>query len=695
MAETRVRLVFRMLAAAGVLLVGLVGWLEAQPSAAQPDTAQPSAGQDSTYSPVLLLRQQSIWLDEVDELEVTFRLQGMSDVSSQALMSSLELVLGVPVRSRTAFQDRVTNPANAPVWQRIRGLALPAPNADGAFTLRAQTTASLPTDTQSSNEPVLILPEEGVYPLSLILRSVDGTQAASLHTFVVRLPRAQNTNTPLLVSTVLSVDGQPGVNPQGELELTQGFQRLQALADVLSSHGANTNPVTITLQPHLIDALALSSEPQHATLLAQLLQSVANRQVAANTYVPIDSDAWIGEGLSLEIGWQMEAGARVLTTELDTAPDHTTMVLTNSASAEYLQRLQRERVELVLVPDTLLELSEQPTSTSAQTSFLLAAGNSPMRALAIDSTVTASLVANPNPDVSNLEATVRQMPNPYLALAALAARWFEDPQQVRAIVLAPPLTSRLTASSTRTLLDEIVASPILTPVSPQSIAEQIPATTLRQVVPVGESGFGEDYNAALKGGQQIARSYQNMVDPITTVGTPERELIDALERALLLSGTDGLTETERDAYLAVVAQTVRNTVAAIEPPSRQRITLTSRTENIPMLIRNHLDHDVVITLALNSDKLEFPQGDSLLWRLSPGINRLEAPVRAKTSGDAILEVSVQSPEGLLTLGETQLTVRATSLSGAGVAIAAASSAILALWWARHWRARRASSVSPR
>ncbi|MCQ3811181.1 MAG: hypothetical protein KTV68_11595, partial [Acidimicrobiia bacterium] len=211
-----------------------------------------------------------------------------------------------------------------------------------------------------------------------------------------------------------------------------------------------------------------------------------------------------------------------------------------------------------------------------------------------------------------------------------------------------------------------------------------------QVRPAEESGFGEDYEAALSDGQRIARSYQNMVDPIATVDTPERLLIETLERALLLSGTYGLTETQRDAYLAVVAQTVRDTVAAIQPPSRQRITLTSRSESIPMLIRNSLDHDVVVRLDLNSDKLDFPEGDSLLRRLSPGVNQIQVPVQAKTSGDAVLEISVNSPTGLLALGESQLTVRTTSLSGVGVGIAAAALAILMAWWARHWWSRHRS-----
>ena len=155
------------------------------------------------------------------------------------------------------------------------------------------------------------------------------------------------------------------------------------------------------------------------------------------------------------------------------------------------------------------------------------------------------------------------------------------------------------------------------PSTPQPLWRASNPTPSERCAQPRRTDSGRTTKAALSDGQRIARSYQNMVDPIATVDTPERQLIETLGRALLLSGTYGLTETQRDAYLAVVAQTVRDTVAAIQPPSRQRITLTSRSESIPMLIRNNLDHDVIVRLDFNSDKLDFPEGDSLLRRLSP------------------------------------------------------------------------------
>ena len=633
-------------------------------------SAQNGNSPSETAIPGFELVSQSMWIAEEDVFRISLR------ILDAPANSTVDIDVGLPIRSRSAFLDRLADPTTGQVLHQVSRLAIPEADANGVASLQVATTSGQEAEADGS---LLALPAEGVYPLNIVLRGPDGNRLDSVHTFLVRTPQTDSNQPPLLVSTVLAVSGPLAVDPEGTVNLGPTSQSLQTLADVFDPRVRPQPLATVSVEPHLIDALAISESPEHATLLARIQQATTNRRIASNTYVPLDSDAWIDQDLSLEIGWQIEAGAAVLDELLGSQADRTIMVLTTSASPELLHRLQRERVELVLVPDALLDPADEVAGTSARTSFLLPAIDEPMETVAIDSTATAHLTRADRTDVA-----------PYLVLADLAVRWFEDPQQLRGIVLAPPLESASGSAGLGVLLDEISASPILSSVDPSAIVENLEPEILRQVRPAAENGFGEDYKAALNDGQRIARSYQNMVDPIATVDTPERQLIETLDRALLLSGAYGLSEIQRDAYLAVVAQTVRDTVAAIAPPSRQRVTLTSRSESIPMLIRNSLDHDVIVRLDLNSDKLDFPDGDSLLWRLSPGVNQVQVPVQAKTSGDAVLEIKVNSPAGLLALGESQLTVRATSLSGTGVAIAAAALAILLVWWARIWWSRHRS-----
>ncbi len=654
-------------------------------------TAQSGNGTSEMEAPSIELVSQSMWIAEEDIFRVSFRPIDAPDGST------IDVNIGVPIRSRSALLDRLAGPSTGLVLQRISRLPMPEPDANGITSLQFTTTSSQELEPETAGVPWLKLSAEGVYPVSIVLRDSDNLRLDTIHTFLVRTPPVDSDLSPLLVSTVLSVSGplpvssegtvDMPVSPEGTVDMGASENSLQVLAEVFDPRIRPQPLATVSINPLLVDALAISEQTEHTMLLARLQQATTNRQITSNTYVPLDSDAWIDHDLSLQIGWQVEAGAAVLDEFLGSQSDHTIMVLTTSASPRLLNRLQRERVELVLVPDALLDPANELVGTLAKTSFLLPTldelltPGEPIKALSIDSTATAHFTRTDSADTA-----------PYLVLADLAARWFEDPQQLRGIVIAPPLDSLSDSTGLGVLLDEISVSPILSSVDPSAIVENLEPEALRQVRPAEVNGFGEDYKAALSDGQRIARSYQNMVDPIASVDTPERELIETLDRALLLSGTYGLTETQRDAYLAVVAQTVRDTVAAIQPPSRQRITLTSRSESIPMLIRNNLDHDVIVRLDLNSDKLDFPEGNFLLQRLSPGVNQIQVPVQAKTSGDAVLEISVNSPTGLLALGESQLTVRATSLSGTGVGIAAAALAILLLWWARHWWSRRRSKL---
>ena len=509
-------------------------------------------------TPAFELASQSIWIADEDVFRVSLRLLDVPDEST------VDINIGLPIRSRSALLDRLAEPSTGLGLQQMIRLPIPEPDANGITSLQIVTTSS--QEPEIPGQARLELSAEGVYPVNLVLRNSDGSRLDTIRTFLVRTPPADSDLLPLLVSTVLSVSGPLAVSPEGDVDLGPSGQSLKLLAEVFDPRIRPQTLAAVSVDPHLIDALAISEQSEHTMLLAQLQQATINRQTLSNTYVPLDSDAWIDQDLSLQIGWQIEAGAAVLDGLLGSQTDRTTMVLTSSASPELLQRLQRERVELVLVPDVLLDPANELVSTSVKTSFLLPAFDEPMEALAIDSAVTAHFTRDDSTNTA-----------PYLVLADLAVRWFEDPQQLRGIVMAPPLDSLPDSTGLGVLLDEISASPILSSVNPSTLVESLEPEVLRQVRPTEENGFGEDYKAALSDGQRIARSYQNMVDPIATLDTPERELIETLDRALLLSGAYGLTETERDAYLAVVAQTVRNTVAAIQPPIRQRITLTSRS----------------------------------------------------------------------------------------------------------------------
>ena len=119
--------------------------------------------------------------------------------------------------------------------------------------------------------------------------------------------------------------------------------------------------------------------------------------------------------------------------------------------------------------------------------------------------------------------------------------------------------------------------------------------------------------------------------------------------------------------------------------------LSSRTfSKLPFTIHNGLNTNARVVLVLQSDgRLDFPEGEAIEAILVPGRNRIAVPVRARTSGDARLRVTVRSPDDarLLQLQSVQLMVRTTSLPGVGVALFIGALAVLAIWWIRLARVR--------
>jgi hypothetical protein len=133
-------------------------------------------------------------------------------------------------------------------------------------------------------------------------------------------------------------------------------------------------------------------------------------------------------------------------------------------------------------------------------------------------------------------------------------------------------------------------------------------------------------------------------------------------------------------------------------PEEFRITLTARSSTIPVTLTNNTEQDLQVRVELDSDQLEFPDGDVLTPTLPPGTTRLEVRVRARTSGAFTLVVTVSSPDDTVVLDRSTFDIRSTAISGVGLLLSVGAGLFLAIWWGRHWRrtsrARRKDGAEP-
>ena len=130
-------------------------------------------------------------------------------------------------------------------------------------------------------------------------------------------------------------------------------------------------------------------------------------------------------------------------------------------------------------------------------------------------------------------------------------------------------------------------------------------------------------------------------------------------------------------------------------PEGRSFTLTARTGEIPVTFKNNTGHPVRVVVTIESDKLDFPRGETLELELTRLNTTQRFPVVARASGAFPIRITLESPDGHLVVGRARITVRSTAASGVGLVIAVGAAPFLAVWWGRNaTKGRRARWSRP-
>ncbi len=170
-------------------------------------------------------------------------------------------------------------------------------------------------------------------------------------------------------------------------------------------------------------------------------------------------------------------------------------------------------------------------------------------------------------------------------------------------------------------------------------------------------------------------SYSSMVAPAEAPIIPLRHLLEA-------SVSSSLQAEDVDLFTSEVFDAISKGTQGITVIEGGRVTLASRTADLPLRIRNDQSLPITVNMFLSSEKLRFPNGDHLTITLAPGDNALTVTVEAITSGDARVTTTLTSPDGKLELARGNVNIRSTAISGLGLIISLVALAILSTWWIR-------------
>jgi hypothetical protein len=579
--------------------------------------------------------------------------------------------------TRSAFLQTLTGKGYGPVLKTINLQA----QADSAGSV----PITIGTRVDSTGDPDRLLIRPGVYPVEIALRDASSRSIATMTIYLIVL-RGAEAGPPLGVALVVGLggDGPPALQPDGTAALSADAERaIAAMSAVIAGHP--TTPLTLLAAPEHLAAVTADATRK------QILGLGAGRQVAPAPLVPIDTQAWLGAGITDDLVSELDAGTAALTA-IVAAPQPSTWVSdapVSPATATWL--VDQRHVRDFVVPDTAVSALDSKRFNTTLLQPFLVDGVSGARAVAADTTLakhvgeTGDTVLDANHLLADLAILDQDLPKA-TRLAVVVVPQSASPSLVDAVLGGLQATRTLRPGT----VDQLLASVPTAGTKGETDGTGTPLS--RSLVAPATASLGS-FPARLRAARDDVVTYRGALDP----GDPQA---DELDRRALVAGDRSLATNDQMTRLDAVSAGVRSDLAKVEAPPRQTITFTARDGVVSLAVRNTSGHPVHVVLHLDGPRLELPgHPDGLVPLTLSGedeTTRVEIDVRARASGDSPLDVSIATPDGRITLGRTRITVRSTALSGVGVVLSVGALVFLLVWWGRHTLdARRHRNRRPR
>jgi hypothetical protein len=642
------RLALGLAATALVVLAALAG-----PAAAR----TPAPGRSSQLAGTQIeLVDQTTWLDEGQPFEARVR------ITRPPAGASVRVSVHERLLSRTRFQETLDGDLGDTALQ-VQPVPVAMLPDRGAGILGV----GFPTDGTTGSRL-----DQGVYPVQVELLDAAGNPAAGFVTYAVVRPPESPDFPPLAVSVVLDVGGPPALQPDGTTAMSDDtLDRVRERVSVLQRSPGT--PVTLAPEPETLDGLA-SVRDRGPELLANLVAARGSRSVLARPYTDVDVASLMDAGAIGELNAQADGGANVVRTRFGVEPTPGIWLANaplGDAAAQMLVDLGVGRA--VVPPQAVTDVPGVDGGQVPEGTFTLGDGG------------PVTMVADP--ELAERLASNDGVLGAQRFVAELAMLWLERPAIQRGVVVRVPADAPLDTQLVETALSELQQSRVLSLMALDQLFATVPAVD-GDTPPVATPAPHPATSNLAVIAQRVATARGQVGGYDGTVGNQDegRTLGDSL---LLATGAD-TPDDQRGAYVDRVYGVLNDLRDLITAPSVFRITLTSRSSEIPLNLTNNSGRPVTVRIVLESDQLEFPDGNVMTETLQPGGTPIRIPVRTRASGAFPLNITVTSPDGSVVLERTRFDIRSTAVSGVGVVLSIGAGLFLAIWWARHWRKTRRS-----
>jgi hypothetical protein len=556
----------------------------------------------------------------------------------------------------------------------------------GPLLTPGQLSIDIPIRSHAGDPDRVYVPNGGVHPVVITLLDHRGAALQRTVLYLTRQP-TDPVKTPVQLALVLPVHTSSVVQADSTWVVPEdGRRQLERAADLLQAHP--NIAMSVQPSPNLLDALASSGTPDDHALLARLtaaLQGSGGREMLRAPWSALQVESWTTTGSLSDLQTPLVAGQNTVANRTGAQVQSRNWVVDPTVGPGALGSLASVGVDRLVVDPARLEptkaLGKDPGTTRA---FQVEGSGKTYRALAVEPGITSDLTA---PNVSPAEAA-------HDAITEMQAIWFADPTGVTP-AFALDIDDQVPVDRVLALLSTLdTGTPLVTP-APLSAALDRASSyvdrTTRRARPLTrqlQKAVGTTNVAALSSylGQlriRTAAYHSSMAD------TPGLVPLDAM---LLGSQDRSLAEAQQRALLDTAARRIDTDFAAIQVPARRTFTVTSRNATLPVQFSNGLSRVVTVDVRFTGTRLDIVGGNRRVLELQPGINRLNLPVIARTSGQFTIVVRVRTVDRQVLIASTEMRVRSTAFSGIGLLIGGGAIVFLAVWWFRSWRSGRAADT---
>ena len=287
----------------------------------------------------------------------------------------------------------------------------------------------------------------------------------------------------------------------------------------------------------------------------------------------------------------------------------------------------------------------------------------------------------PDPGTQALLATTGFLDDPVRAaqatLGELAVIWREQPVPSSPRGVAVSLPSGLPARFWGAFLGRLATAPFLRPTGAEDLVTQIPpAAAPSSLSAPSTARFTPAYAEAIKRERRDLLAFRSML-----VG--DSPIPDRLARNLLYAESAQYLgdELAGRAWIDQVDGVTEDIFARAVPDTSQLFTFTSETGTIPLLMGEPAALPLRFTLQLRSNRFRFPDGDQQSVTLTEPDQIVTFDATALATGQGTIQVIVRAPSGR-PIGQTQMTVRSTSVNHIAVAVTVVAALVLVGLWSR-------------